>query len=93
MREVVQQVNEIVRGWVAYFRVGNSADVLQKVKHHVERTVRRFACKKRGRKGFGWKRWSSEVVYGTWGLYNDYTVRPIDLAKVGLQPRRIITPV
>jgi hypothetical protein len=26
------------------------------------------------RKGFGWKRWSSAVVYGTWGLYRDYRV-------------------
>ena len=24
------------------------------------------------RKGFGWKRWSSEIVYGKWGLFNDY---------------------
>jgi hypothetical protein len=26
------------------------------------------------RKGFGWKRWSSAVVYGTWGLFRDYRV-------------------
>ena len=85
MREAVAQVNQIVRGWVAYFRVGNSADVLQKVKYEVERKVRRFAVRKRKRKrgGFGWNRWSSEVVYGDWGLYNDYRVRPLDLAKVG----------
>jgi len=85
MREAVAQVNQIVRGWVAYFRVGNSADVLQKVKYEVERKVRRFAVRKRKRKrgGFGWKRWSSDVVYGEWGLYNDYRVRPLDLAKVG----------
>ncbi len=95
MQEAVAQVNQIVRGWVAYFRVGNSADVLQKVKYHVERKVRRFAARKRKRRrgGFGWKRWNSEVVYGVWGLYNDYRVRPLDLAKVGSRPDGIISPV
>jgi RNA-directed DNA polymerase len=95
MRDAVAQVNQIVRGWVAYFRVGNAADALQKVKYHVERKVRRFAVRrrKRRRRGFGWKRWSNEVVYGVWGLYNDYQVRPLDLAKVGYQPEGIISPV
>ena len=30
----------------------------------------------RGRKGFGWKRWSREWLYETLGLFNDYRVRP-----------------
>jgi RNA-directed DNA polymerase len=93
MPEAVARVNQIVRGWVAYFRVGNSADALQKVRYHVERQVRRFAAKKSKRRGFGWKRWSSEVVYGAWGLYDDYRVLPLDLAKVGFQPKGTISPV
>jgi RNA-directed DNA polymerase len=71
----VARVNPIVRGWVNYFRVGNSSWELRKVRNGVERKVRRFAVKKLKRKGFGWTRWSREVVYGTWGLYNDYQVR------------------
>ena len=35
---------------------------------------RHMAAKKCKRKGFGWKRWSSTVVYGTWGLFRDYRV-------------------
>jgi RNA-directed DNA polymerase len=93
MQEAVACVNPIVRGWVAYFRVGNSADALQKVRYHVERQVRRFAAKKSQRRGFGWKRWSSEVVYGAWGLYDDYRVWPLDLAKVGFEPKGSINPV
>lgn len=93
MAEAVAQVNPIVRGWVMYFRVGNSADALQRVRYHVERQVRRFAAKKSKRRGFGWKRWSSEVVYGAWGLYDDYRVIPLDLAKVGLPPTGTINPV
>ena len=45
---------------------------VSEVKHHVERKVRRFAAKQRKRTGFGWKRWSSDVVYGSWGLFQDY---------------------
>lgn len=90
MQEAVGRVNGIVRGWVDYFRVGNSGHALGKVKYHVERKVRRFAARKSKRGGFGWKRWSSEVVYGAWGLYSDYQVRYLGLAKVGVQPPGII---
>ncbi len=55
-----------------YFKVGNLSQAFNTVKHHVERKVRRFAAKQRKRQGFGWKRWSSDIVYGTWGLFRDY---------------------
>jgi RNA-directed DNA polymerase len=72
VQEAVARVNPILRGWVNYFRVGNSSQAFDKVKYHVERKVRRFAAKKSKRKGFGWKRWSSDIVYGAWGLFRDY---------------------
>jgi hypothetical protein len=56
VQEAVERINPIVRGWVNYFRRGNSARALGSVKFHVERKVRRFAAKQRGRRGFGWKR-------------------------------------
>jgi len=74
VQDAVQRVNPIVRGWANYFRRGNSARALGSVKFHVERKVRRFAAKQRGRRGFGWKRWSSDVVYNQWGLFGDYHV-------------------
>ena len=73
--DAVAIVTPIVRGWVNYFRVGNSSRELYVVRQAVERKVRRFAVKKLKRKGFGWSRWSSETVYGTWGLFDDYRVR------------------
>jgi RNA-directed DNA polymerase len=72
VQAAVAEVNPILRGWVNYFKVGNSSQAFNKVKYHVERKVRRFAAKQRKRKGFGWKRWSSDIVYGTWGLFRDY---------------------
>jgi RNA-directed DNA polymerase len=74
MQAAVAKVNVIVRGWVNYFRVGNSSQAFLKVKYQVERKVRRFAARKSKRTGFGWKRWSSDIVYGTWGLFGDYRV-------------------
>ena len=68
VQALVAVLNPILRGWVNYFRSGNSGETLSKVRQYVERRVRRFAAKQRKRHGFGWKRWSSEVVYNEWGL-------------------------
>lgn len=75
LKEVIQAVNAVVRGWVNYFRVGNSSDTFGKVRYFIEKKVRRFVMKRKGWKGFGWKRWSREEIYGKWGLYNDYQIR------------------
>ncbi len=93
VREAVAQVNLILRGWVNYFRVGNSSRAFDKLKFHVERKVRRFAVKKLKRKGFGWTRWSSDVVYKMWGLFNDYRIRYYVEAKASERPKGIITPM
>ena len=90
VREVVAEINPILRGWVNYFRVGNSSRAFDKVKWQVERKVRRFAVKKLKRRGFGWARWSSDVVYGQWGLFNDYRIRYYAAAKAGAPPKGII---
>ncbi len=70
----VTRVNAITRGWVNYFRVGNSSRAFGNVRFYVERSVRRFVARRSQRKGFGWKRWSNDVVYGTWGLFSDYRI-------------------
>jgi len=75
LEEVIQAVNAVVRGWVNYFRVGNSTSTFYKVKYFIEKKVRRFVAKRKGLKGFGWKRWSKEEIYGKWGLYQDYRIR------------------
>lgn len=75
VQQAVARVNPIVRGWANYFRVGNSNRDFEKVRTGVERKVRRYAVKKMKRKGFGWTRWSSAIVYGSWGLFDDYQIR------------------
>ena len=92
VQEAIREINPILRGWVNYFRVGNSSRAFDKVKWHVEHKVRRFAVKKLKRKGFGWSRWSSDDVYRKWGLFNDYRIRYYAAAKASGRPNGTITP-
>ncbi len=75
LREVIQAVNAVVRGWVNYFRIGNSTRAFQVVRYEIERKVRKFVRKRQKRHGFGWKQWSREEIYQKWGLYQDYRIR------------------
>ena len=71
---VIELINPILRGWVHYFAVGHSSRCFSMVKDWVEKKARRHLMRVRKRRGFGWKRWSSEWLYGTLGLFNDYRV-------------------
>ena len=79
---VIAKINPILRGWVNYFRVGHSSSCFSMVKRWVEKKVRQHLMRARGRKGFGWKRWSSEWLYDRLGLFNDYQLRRWSGAKV-----------
>ena len=71
---VIELINPILRGWVNYFAVGHSSRCFSMVKDWVEKKARRHLMRVRKRRGFGWKRWSSEWLYGTLGLFNEYRV-------------------
>ena len=71
---VIELINPILRGWVHYFAVGHSSRCFSMVHDWVEKKIRRHLMRARKRKGFGWKRWSSEWLYGTLGLFNEYRV-------------------
>jgi hypothetical protein len=72
---LIQELNPVLMGWVNYYRIGHCGRLFSHLKNWVEKKVRRFVRKKQGRFGFGWKEWSNEIVYGEWGLYNDYQIR------------------
>src|ERR1700687_907752 len=79
---VIARINPILRGWVNYFRVGHSSICFGVVKRWVEEKVRRHLMRARGRKGFGWTRWSSEWLYDRLGLFNNYQLVRWSGAKV-----------
>jgi RNA-directed DNA polymerase len=82
---VVQLINPVLRGWVKYFAVGHSSECFTLIKNWVEKKVRRHMMRARKRKGFGWKRWSSQWLYENLKLFNNYRVRrpPTKVALVG----------
>ena len=73
--EVIEAINPILRGWVNYFRVGHSSCCFSMIKDWVEKKIRRHMMRARNRRGYGWKRWSKEWLYGKLGVFNDYQVR------------------
>jgi len=75
LSRVIELINPILRGWINYFRVGNSSECFAYVKDWVEKKIRRHLMRVRKRHGFGWNRWSRDWLYNTLGLYNDYKVR------------------
>jgi len=72
---VIYLINPILRGWVNYFRVGNSSKCFGYIKDWVAKKIRRHLMRARKRHGFGWNRWSRAWFYKTLGLFNDYGVR------------------
>ena len=82
----IEMINPVLRGWVNYFRVGDSNRCFSMVKHWVEKKIRRHLMRARGRKGMGWKWWSREWIYGTLGLFNDYRVGRQPLLKAAPAP-------
>jgi RNA-directed DNA polymerase len=72
---VIYLINPKLRGWTNYFRIGNSSRCFKYVKDWVEKKVRRSLMRSRKLQGFGWERWSKNVLYGKIGLFADYKVR------------------
>jgi RNA-directed DNA polymerase len=81
VEKVIEKINPILRGWVNYFRVGHSSRCFGVVKRWVEKKVRQHLMRARGRKGFGWERWSSEWLYDQLGLFNNYRLVRWSVAK------------
>jgi RNA-directed DNA polymerase len=74
LRELIEQINPILRGWVNYFAVGHSSRCFSYIRDWVEKKIRSHLAKACQRQGFGWKRWSKEWLYDTLGLFNEYRV-------------------
>jgi RNA-directed DNA polymerase len=83
---VIEVINPILRGWVNYFAWGNSDKCFYYIRNWVEKKVRRHLMRSRQRKGFGWKRWSSQWIYKELGLFNDYHVRRPNLSMAKAVP-------
>ena len=75
VERVIKLINPVLRGWVNYYRIGNSSRCFGYVKDWLEKKVRRHLMRARNLKGFGWDRWSRNWLYQNLNLYSDYKVR------------------
>jgi group II intron reverse transcriptase/maturase len=74
-KDQVQSVNRFLRGWVGYFRLGNSGAALKDVKEYVNKRLRHVVQRRRGNTGYGWGGGiTSRYLYDRLGLYNEYRV-------------------
>jgi RNA-directed DNA polymerase len=56
VEEVVQDLNRFLRGWAGYFRYGNSARQLLRVRNHATERLALFVARRHRRaRGYGWR--------------------------------------
>jgi group II intron reverse transcriptase/maturase len=79
MPKVIKQINASLAGWVQYFRVGHSSRAFSEVHEYVEMKVRTLLTRRKRRRktSIGWRRWSSEYLYGVLGLYWGWKLQPL----------------
>jgi RNA-directed DNA polymerase len=68
VQPLVSEVNRVLRGWGAYFRVGNSTRQFQQVDSYVRERLALFLSKKTGRSGRQWTR-HSWAFFQALGVY------------------------
>ena len=74
LEQVIQEINPVVRGWVNYFRIGNSSDSFRGTRDYVMKKTMRYLRRKQLRRGFGWKTLDGDLLYGRYGLFDGYKI-------------------
>jgi len=74
IKEQVEQFNRYIRGWMGYFRLGHGTDTFHDLAYFVEKRVRRVIWRRKGLRGYGWGKLTSEYLYGQLHLFNEYRV-------------------
>jgi group II intron reverse transcriptase/maturase len=75
VEQVVSELTPVLRGWVNYFSMANSAGKFGKVKFYAAQRVRKFMRRRRQRAGYGYREYPVSYLYQRIGLYNDYRVK------------------
>jgi len=71
IREVIRDLNPVLRGWGNYFRTGNASLKFLQVDRYVRTRLVRLLARRGGhrRKGFRWSEWPHERFVDDHGLY------------------------
>jgi group II intron reverse transcriptase/maturase len=73
---VVRKLNEVVRGWVGYFRYGSCSRDMAKLKRYLEERVQTYLRHKHRKKGRGFMVYPYHYLYESLGLYKIPTTAP-----------------
>jgi hypothetical protein len=73
-KEQVKNLNCYLQGWMGYFRLGHGSATFRELAHFVNKRVRHVIWRRKGRRGYGWGKLTSEYIYGQLGLFCDYHV-------------------
>jgi group II intron reverse transcriptase/maturase len=74
VKDQVQNLNRYLRGWMGYFRLGHGSATFRKLAHFVVLRVRHVIWRRRGRRGYGFGKLTSNYLYGQLGLFCNYHV-------------------
>jgi len=74
VKDQVQNLNRFLRGWMGYFRLGHGSAVFRKLAQYIILRVRHVIWRRKGRRGYGFGKLTSEYLYGQLGLFYDYHV-------------------
>jgi len=72
--EIIRRLNPVIRGWVNYYKIGNSSKKFGKIRDYTGKRVRKYMRKRRQETGYGYKEYPKSYLYGQLGLYNNYRV-------------------
>jgi hypothetical protein len=73
---VIRRVNEVVRGWVGYFRYGNCTKALVTLKRYLVYRMRIYQRRKHHYCSFGYKAYPDRYYFDPLGLYEVPTKAP-----------------
>jgi hypothetical protein len=74
VKEQVANLNRYLQGWMGYYRLAHGSDTFSELVRFVNLRVRHVIWRRRGRRGYGWGKVTSEHIYGQLGLFYDYHV-------------------
>jgi group II intron reverse transcriptase/maturase len=67
--EFVEQVNQMVRGWVNYFRHTNASEAFRSLQRFINIRFRRYLNFRSKGRGFGWKKYPNRTLYARGIIY------------------------
>ena len=68
LENVIAKLNRILEGWMNYFRYENSSKAFSNLNQYVMRKVIRFIRRRQGKRGFAFKKYTIDKLYGEIGL-------------------------